>query len=182
MKQKLSTLSVIIGALAYLYMILTTVNGTGEGLSLSTFGLWSALAWITVFSTLKQGANPAIPMIYGLGATVTTVVLLIKGRYGWTGFDTAVAISFVGCILLWLISGPRWALVLSVFSSVLTATPFIVMTWTNPQGSPIVANTGFFLANILSFVSAKAWTLEDRLYSGANIVVCGLLVLPWLLS
>jgi hypothetical protein len=182
MKNKLSILSIIIGALAYLYMVLMTIKGTGEGLSLSTFGLWAALAWITSFSMLKQGANPAVPMVYGLGSTATTIVLLIKGRYGWTGFDTTIAISFAACVCLLLTSGPRWALVLSVFSSVLTATPFIVMTWTNPQGSPIVANTGFLLANILSFVSAKAWTLEDKLYPGANIIVCGLLVLPWLLS
>ncbi len=163
-------------------MVITTAKGTGEGLSLTTFGLWSALAWITSFTMLKQKANPAVPMIYGVGATVTTLVLLIKGRYGWSGLDTVIAILVILCILLWLTNGPRWALILSVAAAVIAALPFIVMTWKSPANSPIIPNSGFLLANTLALISAKAWTLEDRLYAGVNVMVCLLLVVPWLLS
>ena len=182
MKKKLAVLSVVVGALAYLYMVVTTAMGTGEGLSLTTFGLWSALAWITGFTTLKQKANPAVPMIYGAGATATTLVLLYKGRYGWSGLDTMIAVLVGLCILLWLTKGSKWALVLSVAAAVIAAVPFVAMTWKVPANSPIIPNSGFLLANILSFASAKAWTLEERLYSGVNMIVCSLLVIPWILS
>ena len=181
MKTKLNDLSVVTSALAYLYLIFMTAKGTGEGLSLSTFGLWSALAWITSFTMFKQGVNPAVPMIYGLGASATTIILLIKGRYGWSVFDTFIAISVACCIWLLLTSGPRWALILSIIAGILTALPFILVTWSNPQGSPIIPNAGFLIANTLSFVAAKAWTIEDRLFSGVNVVLCSILVLPWLL-
>ncbi len=182
MKKKLAVLSVVVGALSYLYMVVMTAIGTGEGLSLTTFGLWSSLAWITAFTTMKQGASPAIPVIYGVGATSTTLVLLFKGRYGWSGFDTMIAVLVGLCILLWLTKGSKWALVLSVAASVIAAVPFIVMTWQSPGNSPIIPNSGFVLTNILAFASAKAWTLEDRLYSGANVIVCSLLVIPWIIS
>lgn len=182
MKKLLNFLSVFAGASAYAYMVIMTSRGTGEGLSLTTFALWSALAWITCFTMWKQGANPAVPAVYGIGATSTTIVLLIKGRYGWTSFDTIIAILTVLCVVLWLTSGPRWALVLSVAAAVIAGVPFIVMTWNSPANSPIIPNSGFLIANTLSFAAAKAWTVEDRLYPGVNFVVCSLLVLPWLLQ
>jgi hypothetical protein len=162
-------------------MVITTAKGTGEGLSLTTFGLWSALAWITSFTMLKQKANPAVPIIYGVGAASTTLVLLIKGRYGWTGLDTVIAVLVILCIVLWLTNGERWALILSVAAAVIAALPFIIMTWKSPANSPIIPNAGFLLANALALISAKAWTLEDRLYAGVNVIVCSLLVIPWLL-
>ncbi|MEI7480133.1 MAG: hypothetical protein WCJ59_00720 [bacterium] len=181
MKKFLGTLSVVVGAIGYLYMVLIVAIGTCEGLSLTTFVLWAALAWITGFTMLKQGANPAVPMIYGIGATTTSIVLLIKGRCGWSGLDSVIAILVVICILLWMTNGARWALIISIAAAVIAGLPFIIMTWKSPESSPIIPNTGFLLANLLAFLSAKAWTLEDRLYSGVNVVVCSLLVLPWLL-
>jgi hypothetical protein len=181
-KKILSVLSVLAGVFAYAIMVTTTIEGTGEGLSLTTFGLWAALAWISGFTMLKQGANPAVPMVYGVGATATTIVLLFKGRYDLTLQNAIIAALVVTCIVLWKTKGARWALVLSVAAAVFAAVPFIVMTWKAPAVSPIIPSSGFLLANILSFVSAKAWTLEDRLYSGVNIIVCSLLVIPWLLN
>jgi hypothetical protein len=175
-------MSIIFGVSAYTYMVVSTIIGTGEGLSLTTFGLWAALAWITGFTMLKQGANPAIPMVYGTGSTLTALVLLFKGKYQWTMMDTAIAILVLVCIILWKTRGPKWALILSVVASVVAGIPFVVMTWNNPTVSPIIPNSGFLLANLFSFAAAKAWTLEDRLYTGISIILCLFLVLPWLLS
>ncbi len=161
-------------------MIITTAKGNGGGVSLTTFGLWAALAWITSFTMLKQGANPAVPMVYGVGATTTAIILLFKGKCSWSGLDTLIAIMVIGCVILWMMSGPRWALILSIAAAVVAAIPFIAMTWQAPAQSPIIPSTGFFLANLFAFISAKAWTIEDRLYSGVNIVVCSLLVIPYM--
>jgi len=179
LKKYVSILSVIVGGLGYLVLIAALIRGTGEGLSLSTFALLAALAWITSFSMLKQKANPAVPMIFGTGATITTIALLLKGCYGWSLFDTAIAV--VICIVAWLKSGPRLAYILSVAASAIAFIPFITATWHSPAASPIIPNAGFLLSNILAFSPAKTWTIQDRLYSSVNIVLCTLLVLPWLL-
>ena len=142
----------MIGALTYIYQVTVITMGTGEGFSLSTFGLWSALAWITGFTMLKQKANPWVPMIYGAGATATTIVLLFKGRYGWSGFDSVIAALVGLCIALWLTKGSKWALVLSVAASTTAAIPFIIMTWKSPAQSPIIPNAAFLVTNILALI------------------------------
>lgn len=167
---------------AYLYLVVTTAKGTGEGLSFTTFALWSVLAWITAFSMLKQGANPSVPMMYGFGAMATAIVLVCKGRFDWTTQDTIVTILVFVCVALWIVSGAKWALIASVIAAVIASIPFVIMTWKNPATSPIIPNSGFLLANTLMLVSAKAWTLEDRLYSVVNVAVCSLIVIPWLLN
>jgi len=181
LKKIIGILGVLMAAAAYLTLIVQTATGTGEGLSLSTFGLWSALAWITGFTMLKKGANPGIVMMYGAGATTTTIILLIKGRFAWSGMDTIVAVVVAACVILWLRSGPMPALILSIVAAAIAAIPFIMICWKNPESLPIVANSGFLLANFLGFISAKAWTIQDRLYLGVNVVLCTLLVLPWVL-
>lgn len=180
MKRKLEVLSVFLGALAYLYIVALATYGTGEGLSFTTFALWAALSWIATFTILKQGANHAIPLISGIGSTSTAIILLIKGKSEWSEFDSVVAILVILCLALWLISGPRRALILSVVAGAISSLPFIIMTWKSPTNSPIISNSGFLMANILAFASAKAWTIEDRLYTGAGVAICLLLIIPWL--
>ena len=182
MKKSIGIFSVVIGAFGYAYMVALTMTGTCEGLSFTTFALWAALAWISGFSMLKQGANPAIPMVYGVGATSVALILLIKGKYLWTGLDTTIAVMVAICVVLWKTRGARWALILSVVAAVIAGVPFIMMTWRAPSLSPIISNSAFLLANFLSFVSAKKWTLQDRLYSGVNVGVCLALVIPWLIN
>jgi hypothetical protein len=182
LKKFYEIISVVFGVSAYTYMVVSTIIGTGEGLSLTTFGLWAALAWITGFTMLKQGANPVIPMVYGTGSTLTALVLLFKGKYQWTMMDTVIAILVLVCIILWKTRGTKWALILSVVASMVAGIPFVIMTWKNPMGSPIIPNLGFLATNIFSFAAAKAWTLEDRLYTGTSIILCLFLVVPWLIS
>lgn len=182
MKKIFSVLSVLAGVAGYVYMVIDTARGSGEGLSLTTFALWSALAWITGFTMLKQGANPLVPMIYGVGATATTVVLLLKGRFGFTMQDGVITALVISCVVLWNTKGAKWALILSVAAAVVAVIPFMQITWSDPANSPIIPNTAFLAANSLSFISAKSWKLEDRLYSGVNVIVCLLLVIPWLMA
>jgi hypothetical protein len=181
LKKQIFVLSVIVGGLAYLHLLVGLIGSSGAGLSLSTFGLLSALAWITSLTMWKHKANPAVPVIFGTGATATTFALLIKGCYGWSSFDTVIAVLVVACIVLWLTLGSKFALVMSIAASAIAFIPFIAITWKNPAMSPIIPNAGFLLSNILAFCSAKTWTIQDRLYSSVNIVLCTLLVLPWLL-
>lgn len=182
MKKVLMVLSVLFGAGSYLYIIMMVISTGGNGFSFSTFALWSALAWITSYTMVKQGADALVPMIYGCGATTTTLVLIWKGRFGWTQFDTVIALLVLLCIILLLTSGPRWALIMSVTAGAIAGLPFVLMTWQAPAQSPVISNSGFLAANVLALIAAKAWTMEDRLYAVVNVVVCTLLVIPWFMG
>ncbi len=181
MKNILFTLGVLSGFFGYGYIIVKTAVGTGEGLSFSTFLLWSMLAWITCGTLFRQKVNFAIPLVYACGATITTAILVYKGKVAWTSMDLFVAFLVGCCIYFWMTKGDVWAFVASVLAAVIAGIPFIIVTWKNPDMSPIIANTSFLVANTFGFLSAKTWKIEDRLYTGLNIVVTGLLVLPYFL-
>lgn len=178
----MSVLSVLVGGFAYTYMVISTINGTGDGCSLTTFVLWGALAFISAIEMKKRAVYAGVPMLYGTGATATAIVLLFKGKFAFTMLDAVITSSVVSCVILWNTRAAKWVLVLSVAAAALAAVPFITMTWNDPASSPIVPNASFLITNALSFASAKKWTLEDRLYSGVNVVVCSLLVIPWILN
>jgi hypothetical protein len=182
LKTFLCAISITAAAFGYLAVIDTTINVSCEGLSFATFMLWSALAWITTITTWKQSGEAGVPLMYSIGATITMCILMWKGKTAWSSNDTIVAILVVICVVVWMVKGDRLALVASVMAATIAVIPFMLLTWKNPSLSPIVANTSFLIANIFGFISAEKWTLQDRLYLGVNIGVCGLLVLPYWLQ
>lgn len=182
MKKHLDLLSVIIAGISYLYLIIMTATGTGEGLSISTFALLGTLGWITSYTTWKSGNNPGVAMSYAIGATATAVTLIVKGRYGWSGFDTAIAAMVLTCIVLLLTSSNKLAIAFAVAASAISFVPFVVLTWKFPATSPVIPNTGFLIANVIALIAAKSWKLEARLYPTSNTIICALLVLPWIIA
>jgi hypothetical protein len=122
--------------------------------------------------------NPNVVLVYALGSTCTTIVLLAKGRFGWSPMESFVAFLVMLCIYVWFSRGAKWAIVFSVIAGTIASVPLVLMTWEDPSNSRVSVNASFLLVNILAFISAKTWTLEDRLYSVANIIVCFLLIVP----
>ncbi len=182
MKKLLAILSTVLGILSYGYLILQTVVGMGQGLSFTTFALWAMLAWIAVLSLIRHKANFSVPLIYAVGSSSISVILLLKGRFNWGIMDSVVVILVGFCVVLWLTRGARWALIASITASLIAGIPFIIMTWKFPEQSPILVNIFFTIVNFLSFLSVKGWRLEDRLYCGVNTIFCASFVLPWILS
>lgn len=169
----------IMAAVSYAYMIIGVINSTGEGMSFSTFSLWSTLAWITTVNLRIQKIDARLVFVYALGSGTTAITLLFKGKIGWSQFDTIVAVLVGVCLIIWKTSGPKWALIAMVTAGLVAATPFTVITWNHPEQSPVTANFGFFLANLFTYLGAKEF--GDKLYSGVNVVLCGALVSFWLM-
>jgi hypothetical protein len=177
MKKILFVLSVVLAAVTYSYLIVTASLDTGGGLPFATYALWAMLAWITYFAMKKSGVNPNVVLVYALGSTCTTIVLLFKGRFGWSSMESGVTLLVLLCIFVWFSKGARWAIVFSVAAGFIASIPLILMTWKYPMDSRVAVNASFLLVNALAFISAKTWTLEDRLYSAVNIILCLILVI-----
>lgn len=168
----------IMAAISYTYMVIGVINSTGEGMSFSTFSLWSTLAWITTVNLWMQKIDARLVIVYAIGSGTTALTLLSKGKVQWNQFDTIVAILVAICLIIWKTSGPKWALISMVAAGLIAAMPFTVATWNHPEQSPVVANFGFLLANLFTFIGAKQF--GDKLYSGVNVLLCGLLVFFWI--
>jgi hypothetical protein len=180
-KKRVSILSVIVIGLTYAFMIVSAILNGGTGLSLTTFGLWAILSWITCFSLMKQEASFGAPMVYAVGATTLTTVLLFNGKWNPTSHDAVTAILVGICIVLWKTRGAKWALIISVSAGIIAAFPFIRMTWQDPASSPMLANCFFLIGNILSFGSVKKLAIEDLIFPTANVTLCVCLLIPCVL-
>jgi hypothetical protein len=165
-------------ALTYVYMVIGVIRNHGEGLTLSTYVLWAALGWIVTFNLRSQKIDAKLVTVYALGATGVSIALLFMRKTGWSQFDTVVAILVIICLFVWKTAGAHWALIAMVTAGLIASLLFVVMTWKNPEMSPIVANLGFFLANLLTYLSAKVF--GDKLYAGVNTLLCGFLAACWI--
>lgn len=189
MKKKINKYVLCLIAVCYSYMIVCACMENGKGLSFASFALWTVLTWISCITTKGQGgATPAVPMVYAMGATIMTIVLACKHRYTTlTSIDGFTAILVVLCIVLLAKNGKKgekWALVISVIASTIAGIPYWVMTYRFPLESPVLANTGFLIANTTAFILAgklpwKHWTIRDRLFTGVSMVSGVILILPW---
>lgn len=179
----LSRLSILTALVSYLYLIINTIAGSGENISISTYGLWAILSWIVGFAVFRKGGDYRTVMVYGIGSTTITTTLILKGRLiTWTGMDTFVAIMVILCLVAWKHSGEIPALIIAVIAGTIAAIPFIGLCWEFPLESPIVPNVGFLIANATGLIGAKSWRLEDSLYFLVNTVMCILLVAPWVIA
>ena len=180
-KKKIGVISVIMSALTYLYLLMFISLGTGEGVSLSTYGLWAVLAWISAVSMKERKIDPTIVIVGAVGTTVITIALVFKRRFGWTNMDSFVAILTVLCMVLWKTRGPKWSFIFSVLAGAIASIPFIFMTWHDPLKSPIIPNLCFLVTFILFFISIESKRLEERLIPLVNISVCASLVTPFII-
>lgn len=181
MKKKLYVASLVMAVFGYSFIIAKAIEGT-DGLSFSTFALWALLAWIIGFAEKSGKGDPVLALIYGLGASITACILYVNRSDQRLAVDTTdiiVAVMTVFCLMFWMTSGPRFALVLAILSGVIATVPFAIMTWEHPQNFPVVANVIFLVANVLAFLSADKWTLEARLYPGTNVLMGIFMLAPW---
>ncbi len=164
-------------AISYAYMVTGVILSGGKGLTFSTYLLWTSLAVIVTINLKAQKIDNRLVTIYAIGAGSVSLSLLCLGKSGWSSFDTIVAILVIICIIIWKVGGPRLALIAMVVAGLIAAMPFTIMTWKNPESSPVIANVGFLAANLFTYLGAKEF--GDKLYSGVNTLLCGTLVAFW---
>jgi len=140
--------------------------------NLATFILWGTLDAVVAVSIMFQHGNWYLPAAYVLGCMVVITALIIVKTYSWTWFETAIAIMVVACIVGWKISGPRMATIMSTTGVVLAGLPQLLDAYRKPATKPMIIYSLFTLANVLSVMGGKAWTVEERLYPSACSILC----------
>lgn len=141
--------------------------------NLAAFILWGLLDAVAALSLFVQGGNWFLPGAYVFGCITVVVSLLIVKTYEWTIFETFVSLLVLACIVGWAVSGPRMATIMSTTGVMLAGAPQLVDAIKKPAQQPILEYLGFTIANVLSTMGGKSWTVEERLYPGACVVLCG---------
>lgn len=144
--------------------------------SFATFILWGALDIIAGVTSYLEKGNWYLPAGYGFSATTVAIFLLAKKQFSWSKVEWMTLGMVIVCLIFWRISGEQTAIILSSVAVVAAGIPQMKDTWNDPVSTPKVLYCFFLLANTLSLIAGKAWTIEERFYS-SSVVLLTLIIL-----
>lgn len=177
-----SFLNVVATCLAlalYTPLCMQILKGTAKQ-NLATWALWTVLDGIAAASLVVQHGNYLVVAAYTLGSAVVAMCILRSRNFAWTYLETLVSVLVILSVIGWAVAGPLYATVLSVAGLVLASIPQLVDSYRKPQDMPLGIYLGYGVANLLSLLAGKDWSIAERLYPGSALIMtllmcaCGL--------
>ena len=166
------------GALAFLLfipLIRGIIKEGVEGQSCATWFLWGLLDTVLTISVIEQHGNFYLPLGFAIGDTLLVILLLIKGRFRWGLFETAIFAMVIGCIIAWKLAGPKIATISATLGVCFAGIPGLLAMLKHPQRKIGNIWAGYVLANVLSFFGGTAMTIEERFAPGV-FALCALVM------
>lgn len=168
LKTLLSVVSTIFALSLFIPMIRGIVRGELRQ-SFATWIIWSILDWIAAGSAYMQGGAFILPLTYALAGSTVTVLLVRGKQFSWSWIETMTSVLVVASMVGWYVGGNKTAIVMSATALSIGTIPQMVQFYRQPDRQAGWIYAGFLLANTLSFLSGKSWTIEERFYSGSCV-------------
>ncbi len=169
-------LGAVIGIVTYFPLCFKISRGLKQ--NLLTWILWAVLDGITFVSVFLQSGNFWLPGAYMLGSTSVAITLLVKKQerfFGW--FEWTISFLVVACMVVWYFAGNQMTTVAGTIAVTLAGIPLFKDAYDRPEEIPLGTYTFFLVANFLSTMGGKDWSIEERLYPAACTAYCLILVL-----
>ena len=142
-----------------------------------TWLFWVLLDAIALFSTIQEGGNYLVTLLYVCGGSVITIAIYCKGHAKWTWVEFATAGLVVACLVVWYVYGSRVAIVVSTVAVCISALPMFYDFYKQPDVSVGLLYTGFTTVNVLFTLAGKNWSMKERFYPASCAILCALLAL-----
>lgn len=140
--------------------------------SFATWALWVSLDAIALFSIMQQKGNFILVGLYTICGTLITLTLIFKKQVFWSTFETVVLTLVIGCLVIYSMSGPLWATISSTIALCISGAPQVRDSYRSPNKTTGVIYYGYAVANSLSLIGGKSWTIEERFYPGMSGLLC----------
>jgi hypothetical protein len=166
------------GALALLLfipLIRGIIKEGVEGQSCATWILWGLLDTILTISIIEQGGNFYLPLGFAIGDVSLVILLLVKGKFRWGLFETAILLMVIGCIIGWKLAGPKTATISATMGICFAGIPGLIEMLKHPQRKVGNVWAWYILANLLGFFGGSAMTIEERFAPGV-FALCALVM------
>lgn len=144
--------------------------------SFVAFMLWAMLDTIATTTTILEGGNYWLPLGNAVGASCVTFLLVFK-KIAWSWIETMTAILVIVCLITWYVAGGAAGIIASSLAMVIAGIPQMVDTYNKPWVTPTGIYVTFTIANVLSFIAGKAWTIEERFYPACAVFLCLMIVI-----
>ncbi len=132
----------------------------------------------TITNPTAEGyGNWFLPVTYTLGALCICFAIYKYGgikKLDSVEYGTIIGIIF--CLFIWIAIGNISAIIVSTTIICLSWLPQMKDTWNMPLKTPTLVYVIWGVAEFLSFVGGKTWTVEERFYAGVEFVI-GLVVI-----
>jgi len=163
----------VLALLLFIPLIRGILKEGTEGQSCATWFLWALLDIILTVSLIEQHGNFHMPLGFAIGDLLVFVLLIVKGNFRWSLFDTAIMLMVVGCVIGWKVAGPKLATVSATLGVAIAIIPGLLEMAKHPQRKIGNVWAGYVFANLLSFFGGSVMTIEERLAPGV-FAVCSL--------
>ena len=143
----------------------------------ATFFLWGLLDAIAAGSILMKGGNFLLPAIYTLLSVTVLIAIMRSKTFKW-GLVEWITLSLVFvCMVIWAVAGPTEATIASTIALAIATIPQLKDMWEEPQKALIRSYVGFTLANGVSILGGKDWSIAERFYPTVSTIMTVLCVL-----
>jgi hypothetical protein len=171
LKEILFWFSGLLAMALYIPLLLGIFRGKVQQ-SFTTWMLWVMFDVIALLGVLAQnGDNYRLLMCYVFGGTIVALSLLYMKQFKWTKVDTVTVVMVLACLLVWYFSGSKMAIVASSLAVFASGYPQWVDSRNLPNRHTCYLYLGYMVANFLSFLAGKEWTIADRFYFGVTTIL-----------
>ena len=168
-------LSGFIGVITFIPLIWSLFNG-GSGASFAAFAFWTVIVGITTIVTIKEKGNYMFPLALTIGNLLTTLALLITKQFFWGIVEWMTLILVLVCLYVWIKSSRSFTIIVSTIAISLSGIPQLFLASNQPDNVSIPIWGGFLIASILGLLAGKDWSVKERLYPLARLILYGLVI------
>jgi len=165
----------IVGCCAYIPLIVGILRDTAKQ-SFAAFFLWALLDAIATVTTFLQDGNYWLPFSNVAGSSALAALLVLKRQVSWSWIENMTALLVMICLGVWYTAGETLGIIASSLAVVLASIPQITETYKSPGNTLVFPYVIFLVANTLSFIAGRSWTIEERFYAGCSIFLCAVIV------
>lgn len=167
----LQLLAGLLGLCAYIPLTIGIVRETTRQ-SFAAFLLWGFLDSIAMVSAILQKGNYWLAASNVAGTFCIATLLLIKKQFEWSVTETVTSLLVVVCLCIWYSAGNTVAIVASSLAVVIAGIPQMAHTMRHPQHTPVPVYLLWVVANAVSLVAGRDWSIEERFYACCALALC----------
>lgn len=165
-----------IGIYAHIPMWKDIIKNDSKSYSATSYGLWSLLDFIAARAIFEQDGNYLLPLIYGICAGITAVLLIYKKLFNYSWVESLVIVLIVATLGAWYIYDSYVGLICSIVSLTVASVPQIKDFAINPNKNAFKVYRLFFWASLISCFGARSLSLAELSYPLTATTLCGIMM------